>query len=799
MKQILVFFLVLLVFFFGYSTELVNAACTYSCQGGGYTCFNNCDYVCPGGASFCSDSEKTPVNCSQWSTSCPAADDVLNCTLQPDFSSCDYWEGSCNVVSVCTEPPPTASPTPDTGGGGDTCAYCAGQDECSNCSGTWTADHPYCGGLGCCVCSGGGGGGFIPFDCATQATPSPDKTSIKVGESMIFWTRNKNLDFWVGGTGDNFVARFYGTKDEYITVTNTPWYSLGTIHDLWGSQGGVRKDRVPVTVTALKAKTNATFDIRGYMKPDISSTDRVICTPTGKSIEILPANPCSIRFVPNTLSLDYDSPETRVELRATVYYDGPIDYVEMYTEDVTVAYPDLPTASSFATNRYESWIAPTNQSPLIPGTRSTNILARVIMADGNEGCRKTLPVDVITPSSQLSGTVFVDEDQTASLIGGACTDSGSLPILDQAEYSLTYGGTNVPINPDGTYGPIEISAGYDTLELTPDSIYSCACPSGCSYVIEPGTTVTRNFYVNSSKEAWWQSMGGQIYAGQATGNAIASLIPITTCEASAICTPAISAQDNCVNNPDCEADVLTSGIAITGGGAIDSSDEIDNQTGYINERTSPTYVTGSITTKMVENYDYFYRHYSMGAAEANFPGSETDAEKPPALAEGDKPYMTTGNLSIDTHAWNVTTGEQIVIFVNGNLTIDDSTGIEQLITVEKGGFLAFIVSGDIIITPNVGNSDITSTTPNIEGVYITNGNINIGSRGEAAGGDYTFVGSGTFVGWSGINLSRDYSDGGGRKAENNDKPVELFIYRPDFVENIPEEMKKTNYVWQETN
>jgi len=73
------------------------------------------------------------------------------------------------------------------------------------------------------------------------------------------------------------------------------------------------------------------------------------------------------------------------------------------------------------------------------------------------------------------------------------------------------------------------------------------------------------------------------------------------------------------------------------------------------------------------------------------------------------------------------------------------------------------------------------------------------TAGTASGGDKRFIGAGTFVGWSGVTLSRDFDDGGARKAENNTKPVDTFVFRPDLLMNVPDKMARSSYIWQETN
>ncbi len=142
--------------------------------------------------------------------------------------------------------------------------------------------------------------------------------------------------------------------------------------------------------------------------------------------------------------------------------------------------------------------------------------------------------------------------------------------------------------------------------------------------------------------------------------------------------------------------------------------------------------------------------------------------------------------------WDVTDDESYVIFVDGNLTFDDSGRVEELISVEEGGFLAFIVSGDINIADSVGNDNLANTTSNIEGVFISDGTLTIESNGAM---DKRFIGEGTFVGWTDVELLRDYDD----EVLNESYPTETFVYRPDFVKNTPEKMKRPQILWQETN
>ena len=82
-----------------------------------------------------------------------------------------------------------------------------------------------------------------------------------------------------------------------------------------------------------------------------------------------------------------------------------------------------------------------------------------------------------------------------------------------------------------------------------------------------------------------------------------------------------------------------------------------------------------------------------------------------------------------------------------------------------------IATGDIVFDSRLGHADPPSRAV-VEGVFVADGSIRLEAE-AAAGRDGKFVGEGTFVGWSGIDLERDYDNGGGRRAYNNLYPTGL--------------------------
>ncbi len=134
-------------------------------------------------------------------------------------------------------------------------------------------------------------------------------------------------------------------------------------------------------------------------------------------------------------------------------------------------------------------------------------------------------------------------------------------------------------------------------------------------------------------------------------------------------------------------------------------------------------------------------------------------------------FKVTGDVT--NFSYNPTGTEKVIFLVDGNVTVSSN------IIVPSGAYLALLSSGDISFATSVTRAD---------GWYLAN-NINV--RCVDANTDLTcdktdvqFLGNGSFVGWQGVNLSRDRG-----ATLNQAGPAEKFTYRKDLYENAPEPMK----------
>ncbi len=392
-----------------------------------------------------------------------------------------------------------------------------------------------------------------------------------------------------------------------------------------------------------------------------------------------------------------------------------------------------------------------------------------------------------TVGGDFTGGFHTDTNGAATINGGTglCQLAGAVaksPGSGTVVSAQWTGGTNT----DTLTGVVTTftlnNVGFDPNTIVSaaitDPTLRCTCPTDCSY---SGLSVTKanvNFYLTNASGGWWQTANGLLYAGATSVNALVSQIP-NSC-VTPTCTPALSLRDT--------ADTVNSeGYAMTAGGSIDSTGNSGTQYTDLRQDGSTAHSTGLILNGPKENYEYFTQLYSMGTSPAS--DNLTGNAKPAAAPLNGRAYYQNGDLNIN-NAWALANTDNMVIFVNGNLNINHD------ITVPNGGFLAFIVKGNIVMSNTVGVAAVATTTPaQVEGVFITDGSIQIPGGSPGAFGDLKFIGDGSFVAWGGFSFGRSYKV----LSNNNTHPIELFHFRPDFVENMPNRMKKPILIWQETN
>lgn len=355
-------------------------------------------------------------------------------------------------------------------------------------------------------------------------------------------------------------------------------------------------------------------------------------------------------------------------------------------------------------------------------------------------CNQAIVGSYTTPSQILAGRVYLDSNNNCSTanpwsLGGLTVSvrgtaySGS--VGSDGRFSF-FGGNDNPIS----YLDLAGFGGAYTPSTAP------GCNQGATLTSITNPSSSNYFYLTPLREAWWQAIGGSVYAG---GN-VRSEIPSAGFSLIADGT-----------NGEVGALMRASGSVDTGLGTVSSA-------GY----SATTRYRG----KMM-NYDYFAAHMGVTPNTANYWAVDTlslPGYDPERSFYYHNPSGSEASVSVP---WTISAGQSYVVFVNGDLRIASN------IEVEPGGFLAFMVNGSLRVSPAVAQ---------VEGLYVVDGTLITESNGSV---DMGLSFEGSMVAWGGVNLGRDLVSGNSLSAG------ESFRYRPDLLLNMPDSMKVFALKWEE--
>ena len=266
----------------------------------------------------------------------------------------------------------------------------------------------------------------------------------------------------------------------------------------------------------------------------------------------------------------------------------------------------------------------------------------------------------------------------------------------------------------------------------------------------------RNGHVRGFGAPWFQAQGGDVYAN----TSIRSYIP-----------PSASPRYFVTNGPGGYPGVV----------AYSASYDFNSAQAW----TGRSYVseTGWLVDDSDTSRDYYaIMYHRFGSPSPTATGDRTLTQKP---AKRSAPYYYDGTVTIDTADWTVANGEKLVVFISGDLII------KRKIRINAGGFAVLIVNGSIVVDPSVGGA-VTSTTPALEGVYITSPTGSFISGQSTNAGTERLVVEGTVIAGD-VELQRDLESAGA----NNTTPAELFLYNPELLLTMPDEMRDLPVAWQE--
>ncbi len=463
------------------------------------------------------------------------------------------------------------------------------------------------------------------------------------------------------------------------------------------------------------------------------------------------------------------------------------------------------------------------------------------------------PSPSVSPPPNYNATINlrIIKSSSGSVSGGVCTGPTS-PLYADGETAISWNGlTSVPNSGygatfDGKYSITlyGVLAGetFD-LKVWPNGVNaSCSCSqspapgeeNACLYAnvtVPPKATPSKTVYIYfddaSYADSWFQTFGANAFAT----NQISSIVPSDTCLAlgSGLCQPAVFAPRPGLT------DGLTSGFPFLGNTnatklTTDPNDRYKNIHWAGKRNTNQdAFGLGLSADNYKLNYDHFYNLANNNSTITTITAAQAKLgtlKSHSSWVNGKTNYFRVNeNLTIDQSSnFQVPSEDSLVIFVNGNLTIANNNAADnvKIVSVAKktnptnGGFLAFIVTGNIIIQSDVGKKidpmattvtlPVTYANSHLDGVYIANGKIIVNSQGDdgqnSAYPDRKLIAAGTFVGLSDVELKRRTNNPSDPltnyyKIQNSYQALENFIYRSDLLINWPTELKSSIINWRE--
>ena len=291
--------------------------------------------------------------------------------------------------------------------------------------------------------------------------------------------------------------------------------------------------------------------------------------------------------------------------------------------------------------------------------------------------------------------------------------------------------------------------------------------SGATASLANGQTLTWNVGL-SNATSWMQVIGGNLKVATRGGVGGSINLQVPSGQYLVRKDPTVTNQNNPIVSYENQLTLGSGGVA--NGTAYTVRDSIQN---------------------IPASFSYYNYYFNRFGTKTNVPAGIIGAAPAAGTIAAPTIYVVNpqspGNLTTTAGVnWNIAAGQSLVIFVPGTLTINNR------INIAEGGFLSFIVGGDIIVADTVGTAPIANpdkfTGASLAGICIADGFFV--TLHNSAGVDVQFVGAGTFVADS-FGLTRNL---GGNNATF---PGELFMFRPDLWANAPQELREVDVTWTE--
>jgi hypothetical protein len=411
------------------------------------------------------------------------------------------------------------------------------------------------------------------------------------------------------------------------------------------------------------------------------------------------------------------------------------------------------------TNGWASGVTRSTNAGAFSGGTTVYVHVRSRDAVDNQSAFSSPPISVVCPiqtGTIKARAVSVDPSDTSC----ATIRSGGTGSIGGTVFQFTPSSASQPApqTQSGSSYVVFNNAAIGTYIIAPQAPAGYTSPTYCwsrSTAPTSGTANTADLYAGDTLTwdigyvhgvAWSQAGGGDVYAS----GMLQSYVPVG----------AVPAREFIPAGAGGYPGLATYGTDYN----FDSSGATKGETWV----SSKNWLANDTAPAATDYYQLMYSQYGGDPATWDYDHPASAITKPASRAT---PYYVKGDMTTSGD-WSVWAGQTIVFIVDGNVTIAGK------ITITGNGFVSFIVNGNITVDPSVGA---------LQGIYITSpaGTFATGT------GAVRLIGTGTFVAGN-FNLQRDLGDTG-----NPTTSSELFIYNPQLLFSMPDQMKKLPVSWQE--
>ncbi|HYM65435.1 MAG TPA: hypothetical protein VES68_03050 [Candidatus Sulfotelmatobacter sp.] len=451
-------------------------------------------------------------------------------------------------------------------------------------------------------------------------------------------------------------------------------------------------------------------------------------------------------------------------------------------------------------NPTTTWTAPNPWWTKVDAYPSVNVCIT-----GTPICTPYTATITINPRFSVSGNVFVDQDKDQLQDNGDPNYSGAISISpNPAGVTVTYpsSGTYLISNmPGGTYtiSYTSLPTGYQMTypQNGPPASFTVTVGNAstgntCNEVSNSATcdvngNITTLSYGITNSLPWIQSQGGDITGTNVTnpsGGGISNPIP-----AGATCGTYVSLVGS--GSPQ------TPGVVFSGASSYDFGSGQASQDPYnwvVGGNTYPDTYTPLTPGTIKTSYNYVSSIAKASGITpvdiASYCGANginscsLSANIPNGI------YIANGDLTLTGASYTFPANKNYIILVSGTLNINTE------IHVPVGSTVMFTSLGDINVGSNVGESNITLTTSNIEGYYSTDTNFNVLGTNTCPTSDLRLNVAGSIV----VNASLTGGSFNNQRdlcAGDLQCPAFMIKERPDFILYAPDFFKTTRRVWRE--